>query len=340
MLALSLPSSSSSSWSATLRGLIRSAVGCAVLTGLSIDASFAQTYPQRPVTLVAPYPPGGPVDIVARVIGKSLSASWNQSVVIDNRTGAGGSIGTEYVVRAAPDGHVLLVNTGALLISAIVSSKLPFDPMRDLAPVTKIGFAPALLMVSAKSPFKSVGDLIAFGKANPGKLSFGSPGNATSLHLCAEMFKTFAGFDALHVPFRGSAPSVTALVGDQIHLHFDAMLSGLSHSKAGTLRALAVSTAKRSPQAPDIPTMVEAGVAGYDASIWFGLFAPAATPPAVLERLARDLQQTLQQPDVRKQLESTGFNIVGNTPKELAQEMANESKMWIDVVRRTGVKSE
>lgn len=325
---------------AACRRLLRLVLASGLLLGASIGMPIAQTYPQRPVTLVAPYPPGGPVDIVARVIGKSLSASWNQSVVIDNRTGAGGNIGTEFVVRAAPDGHVLLVNTGALLIASIVSSKLPFDPMRDLAPITKIGFAPALLMVSAKSPFTSVADLVAFGKANPGKLSFGSPGNATSLHLCSEMFKTFAGFDAVHVPFRGSAPSVTALIGDQIHFHFDAMLSGTSHAKAGTLRALAVSTAKRSPQAPDVPTMVEAGVPGYDASIWFGVFAPAATPPAVIERIARDLQQTLQQPEVKRQLESTGFNIVGNSPKELVQDMAAESKMWTDVVRKTGVKSE
>lgn len=324
-----------------MRLLVRaSIVAAAAVVGLAIaGAARAQAFPGRPVTLVAPYPPGGPVDIVARVLAKSLSAQWGQSVVIDNRTGAAGNIGTEFVVRAAPDGHTLLVNTGALLISAIVS-KLPFDPSRDLAPITKIGFAPALLVVNVRSPFSSVADLVAYAKANPGKLSFGSPGNATSLHLCSELFKTLAGFEAVHIPFRGSAPSVTAIIAGQIDFHFDAMLSGLSQVKAGTLKALAVSTATRSPQAPDIPTMAEAGVPGFDASIWFGVFAPAATPAPLVERIAQDVQRTLQQPDVRKQLESTGFIIVGNAPSALAREMAAESKMWVDVVRKTGVKSE
>jgi tripartite-type tricarboxylate transporter receptor subunit TctC len=226
------------------------------------------------------------------------------------------------------------------LVAAIASEKLPFDPMRDLAPITKIGFAPALLVVNPKSPFNTVADLVAYGKANPGKLSFGSPGNATTLQLCSELFKTLAGFDALHIPFRGSAPSVTALIGDQIHFHFDAMLSALAHVNAGTLKPLAVSTATRSPQAPNIPTMSEAGVPGYDASIWFGVFAPAATPAPLVEKIAHDIQQTLQQPDVRKQLESTGFIIVGNSPQQLAREMAAESKMWVDVIRKTRVKVE
>ncbi|MFN0301257.1 MAG: Bug family tripartite tricarboxylate transporter substrate binding protein [Burkholderiales bacterium] len=313
------------------------AIICVALSG----AALAQpSFPQKPVTLVAPYPPGGPVDIVARMLAKGLTPTWSKPIVIENRTGAGGNIGSEAVAKAAPDGHTLLINTGALLVTAIVSEKLPFDPIRDFAPITKIGFAPALLVVNPKSPFNTVADLVAYGKANPGKLSFGSPGNATTLQLCSELFKTLAGFDALHIPFRGSAPSVAALIGDQIHFHFDAMLSALAHVNAGTLKALAVSTAARSLQAPNIPTMVEAGVPGYDASIWFGVFAPAATPAPLVEKIARDIQLTLQQPDIKKQLESTGFIIVGNAPQQLAKEMAAESKMWVDVIRKTGVKVE
>jgi tripartite-type tricarboxylate transporter receptor subunit TctC len=303
-------------------------------------AAIAQTFPQKPVTLVAPYPPGGPVDIVARVLAKALTAEWGGSVVVDNRAGAVGNIGTEHVVRAAPDGHTLLLNTGALLISPLVSAKQSFDPIKDLAPITKVGFSPAILVVNAKSPFKTVSDLVAYGKANPGKLNFGSPGNATTLHLCSEMFRSLAGFEATHVPFRGSAPSLTALMGDQIQFHYDSILAGLSHVKAGTLRALAVSTTTRSPQAPDVPTMAETGVAGYDASIWFAVFAPAATPAALQERITRDIQKALQQPEMRKQLEGSGFTIVGNTPRELAQQMAAESKIWADVVKKTGVKAE
>ncbi len=315
------------------------------LTGIAAlafaGAAIAQqSFPQKSVTLMAPYPPGGPVDIVSRILAKALTPTWGKSVVVENRTGAGGNIGSEAVARAAGDGHTLLINTGALLVAAIVSDKLPFDPIRDLAPITKIGFAPALLLVNPKSPFNTVADLVTYGKANPGKLSFGSPGNATTLQLCSELFRTLAGFDALHIPFRGSAPSVTALIGNQIDFHFDAMLSGLGHVNGGTLRALAVSTASRSPQAPNIPTMAEAGVSGYDASIWFGVFAPASTPALVVEKIARDIQQALHQPDTKKQLESTGFIIVGNTPQQLAKEMAAESKLWVEVIRKTGVKME
>ena len=302
--------------------------------------ALAQTFPQRPVTLVAPYQPGGPVDIVARVVARGLSTEWGGSVVIDNRAGAGGNIGTEFVIRAPADGHTLLLNTGALLISPLVSPKLTFDPMRDLAPITKIGFAPALLIVNAKSPFKTVADLVAYGRANPGKLNFGSPGNATTLHLCSELFRSLAGFEATHIPFRGSAPSIAAIMGDQIQFHYDAIMASLPHVKAGSMRTLAVSSTTRSPQAPDIPTMVEAGVPGYDASIWFGVFAPIATPALTVERLTRDFQRALQQPDVKKQLENSGFIIVGNAPREFAQQMAAEAKTWAEVVKKTGVKAE
>lgn len=312
----------------------------AIALGLAMN-TFAQApgFPERSVTLVAPYAPGGPVDIVARALSRGLAAQWSKAVVVDNRAGASGNIGSEQVAKAAPDGHTLLLNTGALLIAPIVNDKLPFDPQRDLAPVTKIGFAPALLTVSAKSPFKSVADLVAFGKAHPGKLAFGSPGNATTLHLASELFRTLAGFEALHVPFRGSAQSVTAILGDQIHFHFDAMVAAIGHVQSGNLRALAVSTSQRVPQVPELPTMAEAGVPGYDASIWFGVFAPAATSADLIERISRDLRDQLKQPDTRKQLESLGFVIVGNSPAELRAQMNAEAKLWGEVIRKTGVKA-
>jgi len=321
---------------------MHTSVGTLVATMLWAAGAGAQTGTpvgtQRPVAIVAPYAAGGPVDIVARILARPLSTEWNRPVVVENRTGAGGNIGTEHVARSATDGNTLLLNTGALLVAPLVQAKAPVDPFRDLAPVTKVGYAPALLMVSAKSPFKSPADIVAFGKANPGKLSFGSPGHATTLQLCAELFKTLAGFDAVHVPFRGSAASVTALIGDQIHFHYDAMFAALPHARGGTLRAIAISTRTRAPQAPDVPTMVESGVPGYDAAIWFGLFAAAGTPAAITDRLAADVQKVLKDADVRRQLESNGFVIVGNSPRELTGEMEQEQRMWADVVKKTGVK--
>ena len=280
-------------------GSIASAVvlGAGLLGGTS---ALAQAYPTKPVTIIVPFAAGGTTDILARIIGQALTAELGQSVVVDNRAGAGGNIGGQAAAKATPDGHTLFMGTvGTHAINASLYKKMPFDPVKDFAPLTRVANVPNLLVANPAQPYKSVKDLIAYAKANPGKVNFGSSGNGSSIHLSGELFKSLAKVDMQHVPYKGSAPAVTDLLGNQIGIMFDNMPSAIQHVRSGKLAPLAVTTAKRSPELPNVPTIAEAGVPGYEATSWFGMFAPAGTPAPVLAKLNAAIVKVLAQPDVK-----------------------------------------
>ena len=317
-------------------GSIASAVvlGAGLLGGTS---ALAQAYPTKPVTIIVPFAAGGTTDILARIIGQALTAELGQSVVVDNRAGAGGNIGGQAAAKATPDGHTLFIGTvGTHAINASLYKKMPFDPVKDFAPLTRVANVPNLLVANPAQPYKSVKDLIAYAKANPGKVNFGSSGNGSSIHLSGELFKSLAKVDMQHVPYKGSAPAVTDLLGNQIGIMFDNMPSAIQHVRSGKLVPLAVTTAKRSPELPNVPTIAEAGVPGYEATSWFGMFAPAGTPAPVLAKLNAAIVKVLAQPDVKKKINEQGAEVYSETPEQFAAFIQAESVKWGKVVKESG----
>lgn len=317
-------------------GSIASAVvlGAGLLGGTS---ALAQAYPTKPVTIIVPFAAGGTTDILARIIGQALTAELGQSVVVDNRAGAGGNIGGQAAAKATPDGHTLFMGTvGTHAINASLYKKMPFDPVKDFAPLTRVANVPNLLVANPAQPYKSVKDLIAYAKANPGKVNFGSSGNGSSIHLSGELFKSLAKVDMQHVPYKGSAPAVTVLLGNQIGIMFDNMPSAIQHVRSGKLVPLAVTTAKRSPELPNVPTIAEAGVPGYEATSWFGMFAPAGTPAPVLAKLNAAIVKVLGQPDVKKKINEQGAEVYSETPEQFAAFIQAESVKWGKVVKESG----
>ena len=317
-------------------GSIASAVvlGAGLLGGTS---ALAQAYPTKPVTIIVPFAAGGTTDILARIIGQALTAELGQSVVVDNRAGAGGNIGGQAAAKATPDGHTLFMGTvGTHAINASLYKKMPFDPVKDFAPLTRVANVPNLLVANPAQPYKSVKDLIAYAKANPGKVNFGSSGNGSSIHLSGELFKSLAKVDMQHVPYKGSAPAVTDLLGNQIGIMFDNMPSAIHHVRSGSLVPLAVTTAKRSPELPNVPTIAEAGVPGYEATSWFGMFAPAGTPAPVLAKLNAAIVKVLAQPDVKKKINEQGAEVYSETPEQFAAFIQAESVKWGKVVKESG----
>ena len=317
-------------------GSIASAVvlGAGLLVGTS---ALAQAYPTTPVTIIVPFAAGGTTDILARIIGQALTAELGQSVVVDNRAGAGGNIGGQAAAKATPDGHTLFMGTvGTHAINASLYKKMPFDPVKDFAPLTRVANVPNLLVANPAQPYKSVKDLIAYAKANPGKVNFGSSGNGSSIHLSGELFKSLAKVDMQHVPYKGSAPAVTDLLGNQIGIMFDNMPSAIQHVRSGSLVPLAVTTAKRSPELPNVPTIAEAGVPGYEATSWFGMFAPAGTPAPVLAKLNAAIVKVLAQPDVKKKINEQGAEVYSETPEQFAAFIQAESVKWGKVVKESG----
>lgn len=317
-------------------GSIASAVvlGAGLLGGTS---ALAQAYPTKPVTIIVPFAAGGTTDILARIIGQALTAELGQSVVVDNRAGAGGNIGGQAAAKATPDGHTLFMGTvGTHAINASLYKKMPFDPVKEFAPLTRVANVPNLLVANPAQPYKSVKDLIAYAKANPGKVNFGSSGNGSSIHLSGELFKSLAKVDMVHVPYKGSAPAVTDLLGNQIGIMFDNMPSAIQHVRSGSLVPLAVTTAKRSPELPNVPTIAEAGVPGYEATSWFGMFAPAGTPAPVLAKLNAAIVKVLAQPDVKKKINEQGAEVYSETPEQFAAFIQAESVKWGKVVKESG----
>lgn len=308
-------------------------------TGLlaSVPAAAQAPYPSKPITMIVPFSAGGTTDILARIVSQALTAELGQSVIVDNRAGAGGNIGGQAAARATADGYTLFMGTvGTHAINATLYKKMPFDPIKDFAPLTRVANVPNLLVANPAQPFKTVKELIAYAKAHPGQLNFGSSGNGSSIHLSGELFKTMAKVDMQHVPYKGSAPAVTDLLGNQIAIMFDNMPSAIQHVRSGKLRAIAVTTAKRSPELPNVPTIAEAGVPGYEATSWFGLFAPAGTPPAVIARLNTAIVKVLAKADVKKKISEQGAEVYSETPEQFSAFIQKESVKWGKVVRESG----
>jgi tripartite-type tricarboxylate transporter receptor subunit TctC len=304
-------------------------------------AVLAQAYPTRNVRLIVPAPPGSAPDILSRLIGQKLGDAWGQSVVVDNIVGAGGNIGTERVAKAAPDGYTLLFNTiGPISVNISMYDKLPFDPVKDFAPVTLVAKVPNILVVHPSVPVKSVQELIAYARKNPGKLRYGSPGSGTSNHLSAELLNTTMGISMLHVPYKSSAQMTTDAMGGQVELIFHNAPVLLPHVKSGALRGLAVTSAKRNAAAPELPTMAEAGVPGYEVTAWFGVMAPAGTPQPVIAKVHGDVVKALAMADVKERMLTQAAEPVGGTPQEYAAFIASEIAKWSKVVKASGAKVE
>jgi tripartite-type tricarboxylate transporter receptor subunit TctC len=321
----------------------RTAIGLAALgfsaLALPIGSAFALDYPTRPVRFIVGYPAGGSTDIVARLVGQKLSERLGQQFIIENKPGAGNNIGTETVVKADPDGYTVLLINPANFINASLYVNLNFNFIRDIAPVAAFNRVPNVMTVAPGVPAKSVAEFIAYVKANPGKVNLASSGNGTSVHLSGEMFMAMTGAKMLHVPYRGAAPATTDLLGDRVQVMFDNMPSIIGHIRGGALRALAVTTATRSPELPDVPTVAET-VPGYEASALFGMGAPKKTPPEIIAKLNKEINAVLADPEVRKRLVELGGEPLIATPEEFGAMIAAETEKWEKVVKFAGIKVE
>lgn len=312
-----------------------------VLGGHAWAQTPATDWPTKPVRWVVPFPPGGAMDAIARTLGDKAGKALGQSFVIENKAGAGGNIGADLVAKAPADGHTIMITSIGMATNKPLYGKLSYDPVKDFAPVSLLAVVPNVLVTNATQPnVKSVTDLVAAARKAPGQLSYASAGNGTSIHLAGELFTSLTGTDMLHVPYKGSGPAVADLLGGQVNYMFDSITSARSHLQSGKLRALAVTTAKRSTALPNVPTMAEAGVKGYEVSPWFAVFAPAGTPKPVIDKLNRALLDAMKQPDVAARFESIGAEAVGSSPEELASHLARESARWGKLIAERGIRSD
>jgi tripartite-type tricarboxylate transporter receptor subunit TctC len=309
---------------------------CITLLALGAGSALA-TYPDRPVRLIVPFPPGGPTDIVARPLAQNLSENLGQQVIVDNRGGAGGNIGAAAVMKSAADGYTLLMGTvGTHAINASLYKKLTFDPVKDFAPVSLVAQAAVVLVVHPSVPAKTLREFIALAKSKPGQITFGSAGSGSPGHLTGELFKDMAGVELVHVPYQGSAPAISDLLGGQIHAMFDPIQATLSHVKAGKLRLLGVSSSKRSSAFPDVPTIAEAGVPGFETTAWWAVFAPAGTPKEIITRLNTEIVKIMRSPDTKERLRQLDIEPIGSTPDQLVAFMKIETAKWSRAVKFSG----
>lgn len=298
----------------------------------------AQAFPGKPIRMVVPYPPGGPTDVLLRIVAGPLGERLGQSIVIDNKPGASGMVGADMVAKAPADGYTLLGNASIHVINPSLHAKTAYDAIKDFAPVSLVAEVPLVLVVNPAQPVTSVKDLIALAKAKPGALAFASSGNAAAPHLAGEAFKIATGTDMLHVPYKGSGPALTDLMGGQVQLMFDSLPSSMPFIQGGKLRAVAVTTARRSSALPNQPTVAESGVPGFDMSTWYGVWAPAGTPRDVVARLGREIAAVVQLPAVRDRLLALGAEPVGNSPEEFAAFNRSEMAKWARIVKQSGAK--
>lgn len=309
------------------------------LLGL-VNVCSAQAWPTKPVTIVVPFPAGGTTDVLARAVAVKLGPVIGQSVIVDNRPGAGATLGAAQVAKAAPDGHTMLMGAVHHTIATSVYKKLTYDFQKDFAPITTVALVPNVLVVSTSKPYKNVSDLVADAKATPGKLSYGSNGNGTAQHLIGTQFQMISGTTILHVPYKGSAPLTTDMLGGQIDMSFDTITPVLPFIKQGKLKPLAVTTAKRSSVLPDVPTMQEAGIPGLAIGTWFGLLAPAATPKEITQRLNKEIVQIIKSAEFQKQMLEIGAEPIGNTQAEMAKQIQEETEKFAGLVKAGNVKIE
>jgi len=324
----------------TLASVAGGALAQAPSTGSepALSPSKGQAYPTKPIRLVVPFAPGGPADIQARLIGPKLTEAWGQPVVVENRPGGNTIIATELTARAEPDGHLVQVISAGFAINTSLYAKLPYDSLRDFAPVTQLTSGPAIVVVHPSLPARSVKALIQLARSRPGQLTYASAGLPSQ--LAVELFKVMTGTDMVHVPYKGAAPAMVDLIAGHVQVSFPTIIGGLSHARSGRLRALATTGAKRSPATPDLPTMIEAGLPGYEAANWFGTAVPAKTPPAIVSKLSQEIARVLRLPDVGERLLSQGMEPTTSTPEEFAAYIRSEMTKWAKVVKASGAKAE
>ena len=302
-------------------------------------AAYAQAYPTKPIRFVVPYPPGGPLDTVARLLGAKVGEAMGQPVVVDNKPGAGGNIGADIVAKSPPDGHTILMGAVAThAINPTLYKSIPYDAVKDFVPVTQVASTPNVLVVNPSVPANNVREFIAYARANPGKLNFGSGSTGSAGHLAGELFKSMAGVEMAHIPYKGAAPAMQDLVAGQIQLMFDNLASSLGQVRAGKVKALAVTTAKKAALAPELPTIAESGLPGFDISTWFGIFAPAGTPKAAIDRLHAEFTKALAAPDVREKMPNLGAEPVGSSPEAFAAYIRSEADKYAKVIKASGAK--
>ena len=322
--------------------LIRvAAAGALVALSSTALAQGAANYPTKQVRIVVPFAPGGTSDVLARAIGQKLSEAWKQPVVVDNKPGAGGNIGADLVAKAEPDGHtLLLLDLGTLTISPSIFPKMAYDPLKDLAPITTVAVSPHALVVHPSVPVNSVKELIAWAKANPGKLNFASAGNGTAVHLAGEQFKMMTGIEMVHVPYKGGAQALTAMVGGEVNMTLNGLLATLPHIKSGKLKALAIAGKTRSQALPDLPTVEEAGVKGFQSGSWQGLLATGGTPKDVVAKINAAVVQVLRTPEIKERMAGQGADVVGDSPEQLTTFLREETVRWTKIVKDANVKVE
>jgi tripartite-type tricarboxylate transporter receptor subunit TctC len=301
-----------------------------------ILASAADTWPSKPITIVVPFPAGGTTDLITRPVAQKLSEALKQPVIVDNRGGAGGTLGAGNVARAAPDGYTLLVGAVHHTIATTLYKKLPYDFEKDLTPITVMAWVPNFLIVHPSVPAKNVQEFIALAKAKPGSITYGSAGSGTSHHMAAELFKSMANVDLQHIPYKGGGPMMNDLIGGQVNCAFETAASATPQIKAGKVRPLAITTAKRSPAQPEVPTVAESGLPGYEVLTWYGLLAPAKTPKEIVSRLHSEVVKILQTPDIKERLAGISSEPGGNTPEEFAKVIRQETVKWAKVVKDSG----
>jgi tripartite-type tricarboxylate transporter receptor subunit TctC len=324
----------------TTRSVLRGAA-IASLTMLVSAVAFGQAYPTRPIRLVVPSSAGaGVTDIMARLIGHRLSESLGQQIVVDNRPGASGILGSDVVAKAAPDGYTLLIANVSFIVNPYLYSKMPYDPLTDFLPVTMVNSAPLQLVVHPSVPANSVAELVAYAKSRPGQLNYGSGGLGSTPYLAAELFKSITRIDVVHVPYKGGAPALTELVGGQLTFMIENVPGTMPFVKSGKLRALAITSPQRSPLAPELPTMIEAGVPGYEMSGWNGIFAVKGTPPEIVAKLNAELVKILRAPDMKEQMAALGAEPVGDTPEELRAFLKADTARWGKIIQEKGIRPE
>jgi len=309
----------------------------AAAAALALPGAWAQTWPSRSVSIIVPFPAGGTTDVLARALGQELSKTLGQPVVVENKPGAGATLGADYVAKSKADGYTLLMGAVHHTIATSVYRKLGYDFEKDFAPITTVALVPNVLVVNPQVPAKTVQELLAQAKAQPGKLTYGSNGTGTGQHLIGAQFEGMGGVQLLHVPYKGSGPLTTDLLGGQISMSFDTVTPVLPHIKAGKLRALAVTTAKRSVALPDVPTLEEAGLPGFDMGTWFGMLAPAGTPKDIVARLNADMVKIIQSPEFRKKMDDIGADPIANTPEQMARQIKDDTARFARLVKEAKV---
>ena len=315
-------------------------IAIALCIASCLGTAYAQAdYPTKPIRLIVPFPPGGGTDILSRLVANRLTETLGWQIVVDNRGGAGGNIGLQAAAQAAPDGYTMVMGqTSNLAINPSLYSKLPYDPVKDFVPVSLVSASPIALVVSAKSPYKTLGEFVAAAKAKPGQLTFASPGSGTVAHLTGELFQRTAGIKYIHVPYKGAAQALPDLIGGRLDLYSSSLETAMPHMKAGTIRALALTSAQRVSVVPDVPTVSESGYKGFQATTWFGILVPKGTPDAMVNKLTAEITKVLQLPDMKERMAATGGLPVKTGPKEFSALLRSEIERWSRVVKESGAK--